>query len=241
MGVYESAVTEKIKECVEQDFQWMLLLSTTQQDLLMEDVYPKSYQNALFQLHRKNLISLNDAYCFAQMNTLIYTGKIAVSTIFVDKTPEGNSSPINAYVLENLQSPFFGFFDGSPTGAGGGSDGNLGWKLPINGAMVDRNNQKECGWSILPPGEVPVEVGTVSSEKMLYYMTGMGVARWPYGSKYIYIFYPSWLVKTTLQKDFHEYVSNVSCTIEDSINAFELWDNDIGHNTVSRINRVKNI
>ncbi|EOG1781941.1 hypothetical protein ACXIUK_07780 [Vibrio parahaemolyticus] len=107
--------------------------------------------------------------------------------------PDKDVAKNEEILLNSLPHPFFGEVDNSKTGPGlCVSDGSIGWKTPIHVAMpvtLDDGKASELRWGLLDKGNVPLEVGSNSAEKFLFYLTYQnGCARWPYGHSHITVF-----------------------------------------------------
>lgn len=132
--------------------------------------------------------SLEEAYAFSQCHALCLTGQVLYQAIEVGVCPgpDDDHDAMNA-VLGDLPGPFRGVFLGSKMD----DDGRLEWSGPIRmnrGAAVFGGDQvvEEV---IVPPGSVPLEVGTTQGSRSLTHLRlDGGMARWPYGSEILWVF-----------------------------------------------------
>lgn len=231
-------VKEKMK-----DARWSKFLGFTSADLNAGDVYPQSYIDALFQSHwYDNAYTLEDAYCFAWLHYFIYMGEVAIAAIHVGHTPGRDAAHrLNNEYLSSLTPPFRGKFWGGIPGGGGGADGYVEWAMPINAAVryFDEDTDiHESTWVILPPGRAQLEVGDTRAEKTLLQIQQSNLARWPYGSEYIYVFSMNRWVNE-LDDGFADLKQITFPVLKDSISPWDIfrWPDGTPQQRLSRANR----
>lgn len=167
--------------------------------------YPKDILDAVVQKPRNMDLDIYDAYCFLQVWSDLFSGKIATAQIITGIGPkkdadiEGNNA-----ILSKLNYPFKSEFIPSKSG----NDGYFEWHEPIklltNNILLNKNEQfKEIQ---VPTKHIPLELGYTSAYKTYQYMTSEGgaVARYPYHSDHIYIFF-----NVDYEKDYLERVEEM--------------------------------
>jgi len=188
--------------------------------------YPERYVDALFQKHwAEGAYTLEDAYAFAQMHTMIRTGVVAIFQIPIGGEPEGDrlDTIMNARLAE-LPYPFHGKFWGGTQGA----DGTIWWERPIN-VIKHREDGSGCGFVIAEGQDksphMPLEVGTTASEKSYLSFQGFdgprGLARWPYGQDRITVFTRHWVGLG--EPRFEELKEDVWGSFESLPNPWDDW------------------
>jgi len=168
--------------------------------LLVRGEYHQCYVDVMFQKDfRQGGINIYDAYGFSSIHAQMRLGKIAAFQIPVcdlaayDKNTDGNNAR-----LKSMPAPFCGeFFGGTQD-----EDGYIKWSEPVNALIQDGTEALFC---IARPSRVPLEVGTTDVAKTMFYIDGGGgVARYPYGQKYITVLLPSWSILRTCDAEFEE-------------------------------------
>jgi hypothetical protein len=124
-----------------------------------------------------------DAYVFAQVYSGLHLGKIGFVKIPVGDIPCGNTGVMsNNIALSNVPAPFLARFV-PEKGRGAIDDGFLKWDRPI---ALNRMGHSSV-WALYP-GRAPLEVGYTRPYTTLFHLTDdRALARWPYGSKLIYL------------------------------------------------------
>ncbi|WP_145412717.1 hypothetical protein [Paenibacillus xylanexedens] len=152
--------------------------------------YSKDIVNAIMQKPRNMDFDIYEAYCFLQVWSGLLSGKIATARIITGIGPkkdadiEGNNA-----ILSKLLHPFKAEFIPSNSG----SDGYFEWLEPLR--LQTQNillkNSDQIQQVQVESNSIPLEVGYTSAYKTYEYMsTEIGaVARYPYNSNHIYIFY----------------------------------------------------
>jgi hypothetical protein len=171
---------------------------------LREGAFAHDIVDAIVQKTNRNPLDIYDACIFAQIWLGLQEGHIVLFRVGVDYPPfpDAQTKDINL-VLEKLSEARMGIshptlqapllrFDGCLRGEfiGGTSikDGIFTWTndIPTITEMADGNRLE----ATVPRRTVPLEVGTTQSATTVYHLTREGcLARWPYGSKMIYVFY----------------------------------------------------
>lgn len=155
--------------------------------------FSQNYLDSIFQ-HWKGVVDIYDAYMFAQIHAMIGTGALARVSIGVGEIPLGDKAKQeNNKRLSHLHELFEAEFYG---GSGYGADGYLRWSGDIRMELTPTN----APTSIIEvrAGEAQLEVGYQRVEKTYFQlMESRFLARWPYGSKDITLFYLVKLPKST--------------------------------------------
>ena len=148
------------------------------------------YVDMIFQKHaRAGRIKIHDAYCFAYVDGLIHSGLVRLCRIEVGSQPYPDKMKVeNNQRLRDLPVPFRAEF----VGGYGDSDGRLSWDDEIRVVPVpcleDGCPSKSVKETMLRPGSCPLEVGFTDPSRTWGHLAQDGrLARWPYGSNYIYI------------------------------------------------------
>lgn len=139
--------------------------------------------------------NLHDFYIFLQVCEQLKNRSISAFHIPIHSHPFPDKKVTdNGNILENnLPNPFFGDFSNDKSSkALCVPDGYIYWVTPIHVPVITRKNSGEgyeVTWVIINEGHLPLEVGTNTAEKFLYYVTYQsGCARWPYGQSQITVF-----------------------------------------------------
>jgi hypothetical protein len=137
---------------------------------------------------------------FAHIHSALMSGDVTEVEISTRGIPGPDSDRAgNAAKVAHLPGPFTAFVDQSQNHAD--SDGYLSWDEPIkmekslNVSFTDGVHGKQPVMCIveLPPGSVPLEIGTTKpSRTYLHMRMDGGVARWPYGHDRITLFVSAW-------------------------------------------------
>lgn len=171
---------------------------------LRKGAFAQDIVNAIVQKSERNPLDIYDAFIFAQIWLGLHEGHIALFRVEVDYPPfaDAQNKDINL-VLENLsktrmcishptsQAPllrFEGRLQGEFIGGTSSKDGTFTWTndIPVITVTADGNRLQ----ATVPQRTAPLEVGSTQSTTTVYHLTREGcLARWPYGSKMIYVFY----------------------------------------------------
>jgi hypothetical protein len=143
---------------------------------LVRGFYDENIVDAIFQKSRGN-IDIYDAYSFAKVWAMLQSGDCFLVPIQVADTPyPDKEKEKNQKVFKTLPPPFGAEF----VGGWGYSDGSFFWDDTI---FVDTNDKT------MPPGVVPLEVGSTAAEVTYFHIIDEGgVARLPYASNIVYLF-----------------------------------------------------
>jgi len=203
---------------------------------LLRGVYPPGYVDCIVQKFRDAVPDFVDAFNFMHLHAAIRLGRIAVGAIEVGDTPYSDKNTEgNQQLLDRLPFPFKAKFWGGTQG----EDGYVEWALPFRGVLnqiVDGNPYR--GVVIIRPHQwCPLEVGTQSASKTLFQLhqaisTNLRsagpmyhcLARWPYGSKHIFIFTTGFSVKS--DPDFDKLRRKLKGPISSLLDPYKIWEND---------------
>jgi hypothetical protein len=186
--IIEQTIKEVVEDSIIKNPKNGPLLINLLRDL-RKGKYPKDIVNAIFQKPRQIDIDIYDAYCFINVWSGLLSGKIATAKIIMGIPPRKNHDiQGNNEILSRLIHPFKAEFIPLKIG----SDGYFEWAEELKlqkENILDKVNR--IVHVPIEPTSIPLEVGYVSAYKTYEYMTteGGAVARYPYGSDHIYIFY----------------------------------------------------
>jgi hypothetical protein len=123
---------------------------------------------------------------FRRLNGMVASGQVALRCVPVGDGPGSDKEDaFNNSVLSLLPHPFRAEFRG---GSKQEADGHLEWVEDVAFDWCPGGPLGSCRPIMLPPGVVALEVGTTSSWATHSHVTlGSGVARWPYGSRFVTI------------------------------------------------------
>jgi hypothetical protein len=151
--------------------------------------WSEDYVNSCFQLTHGN-VDVYAAYCFAHFHSWIGIGKVLMAGIEIGCEPKKDSDVDgNHQALQSLPKPFEAAF----WGAHDDCDGYVKWTEPIEFGQTDCTGREIV--VEISPRSVPLEVGLTRPDRTIYHILGEhGLARWPYGSKWIHLFVrnPNW-------------------------------------------------
>jgi len=164
---------------------------------LKEGRWSAPYIDAIGQSFRGGPRTWDPAQIIAFMEThsRICQGKIAQCVIGIGKQPLRDSArQENQATLADLPHPFSAVV--SEYQGHGDPDGLLEWSEAIicdvtTGeveTLPDGQTRIATEQRILPPGQVPLEIGTTLPSRTLLHMCAGGVARWPYRSETMRLF-----------------------------------------------------
>lgn len=147
------------------------------------------YLASILQKHvrsRDDLYDLYDAYYFALVHTGLCKGRILSAQVVVGQVPSMDRDLArNNPVLSSLPFPFS---SSGVRGGTGGNDGSLEWRECVKFGQVTHNGTEVVKY--VNPMTVPLEVGyTDGSTTVKHLIESRALARWPYDSKQIHIFY----------------------------------------------------
>lgn len=169
------------------------------------DRWPDDYREAIHQQHaRAPRWPMEQIAAFAHMHSDLMSGFVAqVQLTTFGATPEADAERLaNAKALNELPRPFIAEVDLAQNGAD--QDGVLRWVEPIQMELStgtafyspDRKAAPVVKVITVPPGSVPLEIGTTKASNTLFHCRlDRGVARWPYGHDRIRLFVnvgPTW-------------------------------------------------
>lgn len=170
---------------------------------LREGAFDPELVNAIFQEWERHKLNIYDAYLFASIWTSLCYGEILWTSIEISEEPWKDSAhEQNNMVLESLSSKswvqhnpvrnkinatevqFRAYFWGSNDIG----DGYFEWDQPLSvGVVSPIHGHIEM---MAPPTRAPLEVGYTRISTTMYHLNlEECLARWPYNSTSIYIFY----------------------------------------------------
>ncbi|WP_449346092.1 hypothetical protein [Streptomyces xanthochromogenes] len=125
----------------------------------------------------------------------VAAGRVAAAVLAVEKGPSGDACrTANGQVLDRLPHPFEAWVD--PHQVSGEQDGILTWSQPVRmRRSTGLSIQSRCsrtGAVLSPvtmgPASLPLEIGdTLPSRTWAHLEQDGGVARWPYGSVFVWL------------------------------------------------------
>lgn len=143
----------------------------------------------MFTQRRDVKPSVTEKLIACNVMSLIETGKVWVSAFDLGVMPYPDAwVSENQHAVAQAPHPFkVSFSQGTPVPSGE-CDGTVEWVEPVLGDLgVDGRFLQEPQQSGLP-----LEVGATEAAKSYQYIqSGMGFARWPYGSSLIWLFVPT--------------------------------------------------
>lgn len=152
----------------------------------MRDRFFDWHQDAICQkFERFGEFDIYDAYPFMHVHMMMTSAEIVCATMEIGVKPKPDSDVEgNRKVLRSLKHPFTGDFWGGTQD----EDGVIEVKEDIEFDMINLETRERV--SGFYSGRFPLEVGYISAAKTLLYLNGPTgrLARWPYGSKNIYLF-----------------------------------------------------
>jgi hypothetical protein len=164
--------------------------------------FPIGLVNAIFQKPKQFDIDVYDAYCFMNVWADLFSGKIARAKVWIGHTPKKNVDiEGNNEILSKLVYPFKAEFLPSKIG----DDGYFKWLKELE-LQIENISESLVDYVTIEPTAIPLEVGYSSSFKTFEYLTtgGGAIARYPYNSEDIFIFY-----NLDYDKDFLEVSKNM--------------------------------
>ena len=165
------------------DPEWFGLIADTRNKLL-DNYYDSGIVNAVFQNYRTG-ISIYDAYPFLLTWIKIARADVitAIVDVGIDPSIDSDISGINEQLNNNLCYPFTGRFWGECEE----TDGLINIASDILMSGYDHENNISVKEYV--NGDFPLEVGTQTAAKTCVQLHKHGrLARWAYGSNYIYLF-----------------------------------------------------
>lgn len=158
--------------------------------------------SALFQEWERHKVDLYDAYLFSQIWTGLYNGEILWATIEIGHRPFGDHErEKNNTILQSLatrrwvmrsssyqQVSAKGGFSAYFRGGNDLGDGYFEWHEPLRVAIISPLiGEIEMD---VPPTRAPLEVGYTSISTTMYHLNlERCLARWPYESEQLHVFY----------------------------------------------------
>lgn len=133
---------------------------------------------------------VEDAYFFMQLHADLYQRKLALASIYIGEAPYfDRENADNNQALSRLWYPFAADFV-AQVGSGANDDGTFEWREPIVMQVVSEDKTGLYDEVLVRPNTISLEVGRTSGWRTLLHVRQHGaVARWPYGSKSIYVLY----------------------------------------------------
>ena len=155
-------------------------------DKLLQGYFEQDYVDAIMDPYMVREIDLMRAAHFADIHTALCMGEVLYCKIRVGKTPGGDTEEsYNNKLLSNIPEPYSAKFYG---GSGGDNDGNLRWHGKVSVGIITTNGEK-IRKSLPTDFSAPLEVGyTEPTTTLLHLACERLLARWPYGSEFIWLF-----------------------------------------------------
>jgi hypothetical protein len=141
------------------------------------------HADVVFQKWERFSIDLYDVYPFIMVHCDLMLANIVCATIEIGEAPHADKHIAeNNAILHKLWDPFCGEFWGGTQD----EDGYIKVRRPIEFDMINRETNERFAEKF--SGRFCLEVGYISAAKTLFYLMTQGrIARWPYGSKEIYL------------------------------------------------------
>lgn len=198
MGLAEDAARDAINELL-MDIEWRDYLTDVMVGMNVGQ-YPKRYMDIIVQKPDDPTYNIYDAFCFSWVDNALKNGTLGLTAIDAGDVPFPDTEVVAMNeLLKYIPSPYYANFEPRYGAGGPHDDGDLYWDKPIHAVVLLA--EKRAGLTLIPPRLIGrdtspfLEVGTVSAEKTFWWLHGMdgntGLARWPYGSRYIYLFHQS--------------------------------------------------
>lgn len=145
--------------------------------------------NAIFQKPFRP--DLCDAYCFAQIRSMVLSGEIEWSAFWVGQGPMADKARAeNREILRSAlpSSMKADIWDENCTEG----DGSFSWSKPLTfiRSWAGKRGKETTARTIVPKGRFVLEVGSTEASRTLLWLRGpyLGLARWPYGSSWLTLF-----------------------------------------------------
>jgi hypothetical protein len=149
---------------------------------LQAGAFPNSFVDVCFQSTTNRSPTMLEAYGFLRLWDHLLEGEMYLLRIPIGGTPFGDQCiESNQTLLNRVPKPFHALFV-PERGRGADDDGHLKWDVPVTGRRVvgGRLVKEPC-----QPTALCLEVGSTVISKTLIHVAQGGVARWPYGHKWI--------------------------------------------------------
>lgn len=193
--VYDQALRHQLKERMG-DLEWVGILVDTLAKL-NNGFWGAQYVDFFVQkggwMNRE--YTLDDAFPFAMLHAALCGGSILVCDLCIGRQPYPD-----AQVQENLNALTDGLrgltcpgvpeptFEANIWGGTQGEDGYLKWSPYLEFACLEDGQESQKVW--VSECSIPLEIGSQSAVKTyMQILDSGGVARWPYGSDTLRIFY----------------------------------------------------
>jgi len=138
--------------------------------------------------------TMEEAYAFMQCHGLLLSGDVLAAEVVVGFPPVADcETDAHNRALAGLPGPFYGKFWGGKDD----EDGYIAWDEPVwlQKTVGHADGSQDATLVEIPPGRVPLEIGTTLGSRSLAHLQGdRGLARWPYGSDSLWVF---WNTKTS--------------------------------------------
>lgn len=170
---------------------------------LRDNAFPQALVDALFQEWEPIRLTIYHGFIFSLLWSGLCHGEILWTTIELGDEPQyDRSRDQNNQLLAGLQKTFWvtlhdqtpntalNSFSAKFTGGSDIGDGYLEWRQPLYVGV--QSGLAGAITEVIPPMKAPLEVGYTKITTTLYHLnTARCLARWPYGSTAIYIFWCS--------------------------------------------------
>lgn len=189
--LHESVMEDSFRDFVERDPDWAPFIQDVRGRL---KEWPRWYVDMIGQ--GRGMDRDGQVHALVLVNSSIHCAEVLIAEIDIGEEPgpdadvDGNNNK-----LANLPEPFSAEFDPGPRKRG---DGVLRWGAPVKfgylGCKGHETDSEPCPASLkvsteLPPGNVNIEVGHTKPSRTFMHLNEFhfGVARWPYGSKKVFV------------------------------------------------------
>lgn len=147
--------------------------------------HPQEFCDIVFQKPTRFGLTIYDSAACQRFLLWLMSGDLLCRNIYIGEVPWPDKEVArNRRCLARIASPFStklwcGLAD---------FDGTLKWDGRVSFARVDPGNDKRTS-RVACPCDIPLEVGyTEASRTIIHLSMSPGLARWPYGSKYLKVF-----------------------------------------------------
>lgn len=189
LSTYDLALEENMARRLSAEPDLGKITAEVLKRLRAREFYEPAFVDAVFQKWGRYPITFTDAYGFMLAYTNVLLGRWRIARVTVGETPFSDASKdANNTRLKGLNAQFGAEF----WGGAGDNDGDFWWHdhLHLRGKLLVNEQCVEGPPFTVGPDRIALEVGTQAVGKTLAMMRQQrGLARWPYGSDCIWVFY----------------------------------------------------
>lgn len=193
MTLHERIAETSMEDYVGRDPAWLSFLYGFGKELA-EGRWSDGYADVIGEGCPGRRLPLHQVHAMVMVNSFIHDGDVMVARIHVGTTP-GPDKAIkdNNRKLKHLPRPFRAFFSPGPRKDG---DGVLSWDEPVVFDPIacrgDETGPCEASAKqavVIARGAVPLEVGSTRPSRTYMHLLerSFAVARWPYGSEFVFV------------------------------------------------------